>query len=199
MPEVAGAVHDGYDFRFCSKCGHEYDALAGKCPFCSEGQPPDFSEENAVAEARAALNLWGPWLRLGDAARETGIAFPTIAQATREGRLPFLQIGRQKFVRASAVRMLLSNQRGRPESTGLHRSRELIDKRRMITLAILKEQGALHPNDLIVAVEERMPDAYLESGDGKADCLNRDTAWLRDVLKAPIRFNHKRNEWEYSS
>lgn len=69
----------------------------------------------AVVEAQKALALWGPWLRLSDAARETGIAFPTIAQAAREGRLPFLQIGRQKFVRASAVRERLTNQRGRPE------------------------------------------------------------------------------------
>jgi hypothetical protein len=52
-------------------------------------------------------------MRLSDAARETGIAFPTIAQAAREGRLPFLQIGRQKFIRLSAVRARLSNQRGR--------------------------------------------------------------------------------------
>lgn len=151
----------------------------------------------AVAEAQTALELWGPWLRLGDAAHETGIAFSTIAQATRDGRLPCLQIGRQKFVRASAVRAHLSNQRGRPEGRGLHRSRNLIDERRQITLALLKEQGSIHPNDLIAAVETAMPSAYLESKDGKADCLNRDTAWLRDILKAPIRFNRKKNEWEY--
>lgn len=156
-------------------------------------------EEFAVKEARAALDLWGPWLRLGDAAHETGIAFPTIAQATREGRLPFLQIGRQKFVRASAVRARLTNQRGHPEGKGLHRSRKLVDERRRITLSIIKAQGTLHPNDLISAVEAAMPSAYLESGDGKADCLNRDTAWLRDVFKAPIRFNRKRNEWEVRS
>jgi hypothetical protein len=155
-------------------------------------------EEFAVEEARAALGLWGPWLRLGDAAHETGIAFPTIAQAAREGRLPFLQIGRQKFVRASAVRARLSNQRGRPEGRGLHRSRKLVDERRQITLAILKEQGLIHPNDLIASIEDKMPSAYLESKDGKADCLNRDTAWLRDVLKVPICFNRKGNEWEYN-
>lgn len=156
-------------------------------------------EEFAIQEARAALDLWGPWLRLGDATRETGIAFPTIAQAAREGRLPFLQIGRQKFVRASAVRARLTNLRGRPEGKGLHRSRKVIDERRRITLSILKEQGSIHPNDLIAAVEAAMPNAYLESKDGQADCLNRDTAWLRDILKAPIRFNRKRNEWEHRS
>jgi hypothetical protein len=73
-------------------------------------------EEFAVKEAHAALELWGPWIRLSDAARETGIAFPTIAQAAREGRLPVLQLGRQKFVRASAVRARLSNQRGHPQA-----------------------------------------------------------------------------------
>lgn len=67
----------------------------------------------AVQEATKALDLWGPWLRLSDAARETGIAFATIAQAARDGRLPHLKIGRQKFVRLSAVRAACSNVRGR--------------------------------------------------------------------------------------
>jgi hypothetical protein len=112
--------------------------------------------------------------------------------------LPFLQIGRQKFVRASAVQARLSNQRGRPEGMGQHRSRKIIDERRRLTLSIIKEQSSIHPNDLIAAVESAMPTAYLESGDGKADCLNRDTAWLRDTFKAPLRFNRKKNEWEFS-
>lgn len=73
-------------------------------------------EEFAVKEAHSTLDLWGPWLRLSEAARDTGIAFPTIAQAAREGRLPFLQIGRQKFVRLSAVRARLSTHRGHPKT-----------------------------------------------------------------------------------
>ena len=74
-----------------------------------DGDPEIF----AVAQAAAAIALWGPWLRLSEAARATGIAFSSIAQAARDGRLPALQIGRQKFVRASAVRAKLSAQRGR--------------------------------------------------------------------------------------
>ena len=70
-------------------------------------------EEFAVTDAMKAINLWGPWLHLGDAANKSGVAFSTIAQATREGRLPFLQIGRQKFVRLSAVKSACSNVHGR--------------------------------------------------------------------------------------
>jgi hypothetical protein len=33
------------DLRFCSECGNEYDALAGPCPFCAEGQPAEFPED----------------------------------------------------------------------------------------------------------------------------------------------------------
>ena len=37
-------VARGQDLRFCAKCGREYDALAGECPFCAEGQPAEFEE-----------------------------------------------------------------------------------------------------------------------------------------------------------
>ena len=72
-------------------------------------------EAFAVKEAAAALALWGPWLKLSEAAAQSGIAFATIAQAARDGRLPVLQLGRQKFVRLSAVQAACSATRGRPK------------------------------------------------------------------------------------
>jgi len=70
-------------------------------------------EAFAVKEAAAALALYGPWLRLSEAAEQSGIGFSTIAQAARTGRLPFLKIGRQKFVRLSAALAACSKARGR--------------------------------------------------------------------------------------
>ena len=70
-------------------------------------------EKFAVKEAAAALALWGPWLKLSEAATQSGIGFSTIAQAARDGRLPVLQLGRQKFVRLSAVLAACSKARGR--------------------------------------------------------------------------------------
>jgi len=71
----------------------------------------------AIAEAQKALELWGPWLKLEEAAKQSGIPFSTLAQAVREGRLPALQLGRQKFVRLSAVQgqIGLHGKRGRPQ------------------------------------------------------------------------------------
>ena len=45
-----GAVMDakqsanGHDWRYCSTCGREYDALAGECPFCAAGEPAEFEQ-----------------------------------------------------------------------------------------------------------------------------------------------------------
>lgn len=47
MNEPDGNPRDGHDFRFCADCGKEYDALDGDCPFCAEGQPAEFLEEEA--------------------------------------------------------------------------------------------------------------------------------------------------------
>ena len=82
----------------------------------------DADEILAVAEAQKALELWGPWLRLHEAADQSGVPFSTIAQAAREGRLPTLQLGRQKFVRLAAVlaKIGVHEKRGRPEGGGRH-------------------------------------------------------------------------------
>lgn len=40
----AGQAVKGHDWRYCAKCGHEYDALADKCPFCAAGEPAEFKE-----------------------------------------------------------------------------------------------------------------------------------------------------------
>lgn len=74
------------------------------------------AEIYAVKQIRAALELWGPWLRLREAADQSCVPFSTIAQAVREGRLPALQLGRQRFVRLSAVlgKIGLHGKHGRP-------------------------------------------------------------------------------------
>jgi len=52
---------NGHDFRFCADCGREYDALAGKCPFCAEGRQPtefkptEFESEASIIEAIDAI------------------------------------------------------------------------------------------------------------------------------------------------
>jgi hypothetical protein len=48
LREKSGAVRDGHDFRSCSECGREYDALAGECPFCAEGQPATFKHKSGT-------------------------------------------------------------------------------------------------------------------------------------------------------
>lgn len=71
----------------------------------------------AIQQVQSVLEQWGPWLRLHEAADQSGVPFSTLAQAAREGRLPTFQLGRQKFVRLSAIlgRIGLHEKRGRPE------------------------------------------------------------------------------------
>jgi hypothetical protein len=158
------------------------------------------AEEFAVKEAAAALALWGPWVRLLDAANESGIAFSTIAQAAREGRLPTLQIGRQKFVRVSAVRARLSNKRGHPIGIGegLHRPHIIVDRRRRLALSILEDSGEMNPRKLAEEIKRRMPGAFEESDDGIADAMLRDLQYLRDELSA-VEYNAKHHVWKIRS
>jgi hypothetical protein len=100
--------------------GDEVLVPAGKlCPNdCGWLATDGDTELYAVQQVQAALEQWGPWLRLHEAADQAGVPFSTIAQAAREGRLPTLQLGRQKFVRLAAVlgKVGLHEKRGRPKS-----------------------------------------------------------------------------------
>jgi hypothetical protein len=179
----------------------DYDEVwvsAGKfCPNgCGWWATDGDAELYAVAQAQAALEQWGPWLRLHEAADQSGIPFPTIAQAAREGRLPTLQLGRQKFVRLAAVlgRIGLHEKRGRPEGGGRHRSHMLIERRRRLALDILRDSGELPIRKLADEIKRRMPNAFEESGDGISDAMLRDLQYLRDELAA-VAYNPAHQTW----
>jgi len=174
---------------------------AGKlCPngcgwFATDGD----AEIYAVQQAQAALAQWGPWLRLHEAADQSGVPFSTIAQAAREGRLPTLQIGRQKFIRLAAVlgKIGLHEKRGRPEGGGRHRSRLLVERRRRLALDILRDSGELPIRKLADEISCQMPNAFEESGDGIADAMLRDLQYLRDELST-VAYDPKHQVWRLS-
>jgi hypothetical protein len=82
---------------------HDCPANDNAETWVEEGQPcphgcgwvaawsPDL-EAYRIAKARQALERWGPFVPLAQAARRTGIPLSTLAQAAREGRLPALEI-----------------------------------------------------------------------------------------------------------
>lgn len=49
-------------------------------------------EAYRIEKVRQALERWGPFIPLAEAAKRTGIPLSTLAQAAREGRLPALEI-----------------------------------------------------------------------------------------------------------
>ncbi len=66
--------------------------------------PTDSRETEAVRRVKQALETYGPFVSLSDAARETGVSLATLADAVRHKRIPALQVQRRRWlVRVSAV------------------------------------------------------------------------------------------------
>ena len=67
-------------------------------------------EVEAVRRVKAVLDEYGPFVSLAEAARQTGVALPTLADAVRKGRIPALQVQKRRWlVRVSAVRHYFGN------------------------------------------------------------------------------------------
>jgi excisionase family DNA binding protein len=62
-------------------------------------------ETEAVRRVEQALREYGPFVSVAEAARQTGVPLPTLADAVRHQRIPALHVQKQRWlVRISAVR-----------------------------------------------------------------------------------------------
>ncbi|MCL4507423.1 MAG: hypothetical protein M1434_00395 [Chloroflexi bacterium] len=67
--------------------------------------PIDPREADAVHRVEQALAKYGPFVSLSEAARQTGVPLPTLADAVRHKRVPALRVQQRRWlVRVSAVR-----------------------------------------------------------------------------------------------
>ncbi len=87
-----------------------------------------------------------------------------------------------------------------PKLFGPHRKQAIIDRRRKITLAILREasQDGIAPQALISAVARKMREAYLQRGGADLDALRMDIKWLNWWLNPGERIHYDRssNLWK---
>lgn len=75
-------------------------------------------EQQAVDAAQAALDKYGPFILIPDAAKLAGVPPATLYQAVREGRVPAVRLEpRGWLIRVSAIELAVET------SSGLHRKR----------------------------------------------------------------------------
>jgi excisionase family DNA binding protein len=68
-------------------------------------------ETEAVRRVEQALREYGPFVSVAEAARQTGVPLPTLADAVRHQRIPALHVQKQRWlVRISAVRGYFSQE-----------------------------------------------------------------------------------------
>ena len=82
---------------------------------------------------------------------------------------------------------------------GPHRKKAIIDRRRKITLTVLRhtDKEGIEPRDLIAAVASKMRGAYLQRNGADLDALRADIKWLNEWLSpdATIRYDRSTNLW----